>query len=323
MNRLIKYRESIDRFIKNTGCIYNNIEKSTADSLFKTTENNNRILSIMLLTIMNNRNKKQKITIQGYYAAVSIEYINILLCLINEKHKYETLYGKSNYNKYIIHLLWCINKSICSNMDSIKLHINNCPNTFIQIMEIYNKFVSPEYLLCETNFVITTEKINNDVLKWYIKDNKDLEKKYNNFFKISEDSFMEYIQTKIKSICNITFCTGWLLGCGDNSNILLVDKMSNHFSMIYKLYIDFINLEENILNSDKYCVNFVANYGLHYSYDLFMKHKKKFLEICMTLDTFTATIKEIIYYIEFQVEQIIDQTSPDLKSNMSNITGYT
>jgi hypothetical protein len=77
------------------------------------------------------------------------------------------------------------------------------------------------------------------------------------------------------------------------------------------------------MNAQEYCLNYVVNYGLHHSYDLFMKHKQKFLESCMLLDTYTMTIKEIIHYIESEVEQIIDQTSPDLKSNMSNITGYT
>ena len=116
---------------------------------------------------------------------------------------------------------------------------------------------------------------------------------------------------------------GWLLGCGDLKSINDVSKMANQFTMLYKLYLDFINLENDILNSNNICLNYVANYGLHYSYDLFMKHKQKFIESCMILDTYTITIKEIIHFIESAVEQIIDQTSPDLISNMSNITGYT
>ena len=278
----------------------------------------------MLLTVMNNQNKKKKITAQGYYAAVGIEYLNMILCLLDNKPKFEVIYGL-DYNKYIIHLIQCVYKSVCQNLDSVKMYFdkNTVADTFIEIMDLYNKFISYEYLLNDTNLVITTEKVDNDVLKWYIKNNKILENKYKKFYQINKNSFNEYINKKIGSVCHITFYTGWLLGCGDSSNLNMVEKMSKHFCMVYKLYTDFVNLENDILNSEEYCPNYIVNYGLHYSYDLFMKHKQKFLEMCMILDTYTMTIKELIHFIELEVEQIIDQTSPDLKSNMSNITGYT
>jgi len=325
MNRLLKYKESLDRFIKNKSCLYNGMDKSKMNSLYNTTENNNKILSTMLLTIMNNQNKKKKITAQGYYAAAAIEYLNILLYLLDNKQKCEKLYGQSDYNKYIVHLIRCVNKSICSNIESVKIYFTeySVTDAFMEIMEVYNKYISYEYLLDDVKLIITAEKLDNDVLKWYIKNNKDLENKFKSFYQIDKDSFTEYINKKIGSICNITFCMGWLLGCGDISNLSMVEKMSKHFCMVYKLYMDFINLETDILNSNNYCPNYIVNYGLHYSYDLFMKHKQKFLESCMILDTYTMTIKEVIHFIESEVEQIIDQTSPDMKSNMSNITGYT
>jgi hypothetical protein len=49
-----------------------------------------------------------------------------------------------------------------------------------------------------------------------------------------------------------------------------------------------------------------------------MNNKERFIQDSMNLDIFTCTIKEIIDGIENKVDEIIDQTSPDIKSNMTN-----
>ena len=48
-----------------------------------------------------------------------------------------------------------------------------------------------------------------------------------------------------------------------------------------------------------------------------MNNKQKFIEECLKKDMYTDTIKEIISNIEIKVDNIIDETSPDLKSNVS------
>jgi hypothetical protein len=63
--------------------------------------------------------------------------------------------------------------------------------------------------------------------------------------------------------------------------------------------------------------NHIINYGIHESYELFMNNKQKFIEECLKKDMLTDTIKEIISSIEIKVDSVIDETSPDLKSNVS------
>ena len=96
-------------------------------------------------------------------------------------------------------------------------------------------------------------------------------------------------------------------------------KLSKYYTMMYKLAEDFENIENDVMNQvDGICKNYVVNYGLQNSYEVFMTNKQKFIEELMTLDMFTNTIKEIINYIEHKVDMIIDETSPDLKSSCSN-----
>ena len=64
--------------------------------------------------------------------------------------------------------------------------------------------------------------------------------------------------------------------------------------------------------------NYVLNYGLLDSHELFMYNKQKFIEECMILDIYTSTVKEIVNIIDKNIDDIIEQTSPDLRSNLTS-----
>lgn len=87
---------------------------------------------------------------------------------------------------------------------------------------------------------------------------------------------------------------------------------------MYKISKDFENLSADIKNSTTYSTNYVLNYGLQDGYEVFLNNKQKFIEESMVDDLYTNTIKEIIDTIEANVDMIIDQTSPDLKSTYSS-----
>lgn len=326
MNRLGKYKESLEKFVKNKSCLYTNFDTKHADYIFNMIKKNNKLLSIVLLTIMNNQTKKKKISSQGYYAASCIEYINVIMDIIDNKSLHVKNIGNiDEYNKCIIHLLSSANKSICKNIDSVKMHYTDqiTVNSFLDIMELYNNNITFTNILSNMSMDITDEKLNNDVYKWYVLGKPALEKKYSGLLKINDKSFAKYIESKIEKLCELAFCFGWLLGCGDNTELHMVKIMSKHFSLMYKLFIDFTNIDNDIISSSNICCNYVVNYGLHASYDLFMKNKQKFIEIAMILDSYTMTIKEIIHHMESLVEQFIDTTFPDLSSNLTSKTNNT
>ena len=80
----------------------------------------------------------------------------------------------------------------------------------------------------------------------------------------------------------------------------------------------FENLDHDISSAKDYSDNYIINYGLNEAYELFLDSKQKFIEESMLHDLYTNTIKEVIDLIELSVDTVIDNTSPDLKSNYSN-----
>ena len=88
MSRLGRYKESLNRFINDRSCLFDEdrIPNAKIESIiYNKVKNSDLLLSIMFLTIMNNQNKKNSKSIQGYYAASSIQILQILLQVIENK----------------------------------------------------------------------------------------------------------------------------------------------------------------------------------------------------------------------------------------------
>ncbi len=326
MSRLARYKDSLNKFIRDRSCLLesNNIPNATYEPiLYNRIKNHDFMIPILFLTVMNSQNKKNHITLQGYYGASSIEFLHVLLDFIDNKEELIETYNSNTYNTLVNYLILCAYKSICQNLDSIKSFIKNesVANICMQVLDIYNSIITYSNLLNDHQFEIDNEKPNKDLAKWYLKDEPELRKQFLTLKKIKFESFQEYLNKKIGCLCELAMTVGWLMGCGpaNAKELQKVKKASKYFAVIYKLSIDFSNIEEDIKNSKNISTNFVVNYGLQESYELFMYNKQKFIEEAMVLDIYTATIKEIINWIENKVDGVIDETSPDLKSNLSTI----
>lgn len=325
MSRLVRYKDSLDHFIKHRSCLFNieSIPNANIDLLlYKKIKENDMLLAILLLTIMNSQLKKKRISVQGYRAAASMEFLNLMSIIIDNRKKFIEDYGELNYRKLTNHLLICSIKSICDNLDSIKNSIcsDSSIKIFIEVMNILNDKISCDNLFYEYIFKFNNVTPKNDTLKWYLKDNTKVKNEFLKINQINKESFINYIDKKTGNLCEMAFKIGWLLGYGDINQLSSLKPISKYFSIIYKLYLDFQNVENDIINNNNgISMNYVVNYGLQESYEFFMENKQKFLEQAMTLDIYSGTIKEILNYIENKVDEIIDQTSPDLKSNFSSI----
>jgi geranylgeranyl pyrophosphate synthase len=326
MSRLARYRESLNKFIKDRSCLLesNNIPNAILDPiLYNKIKNHDLMIPILFLTVMNSQNKKNQITLQGYYGASAIEFLHVMLDFIENKENMLNLYGNDNYGILVNYLTLCAYKSICQNLESIKSFVKDesVASIFMQVLNVYNNVISYSNLLSEHQFEISSDKPNNDVVKWYLKNNIELGKKFSKLDKIKLESYQDYLNKKIGSLCELAMTVGWLMGCGSTNSKELqkVRKASKYFAVIYKLSLDFHSIDKDLETSKNITTNFVLNYGLQESYELFMYNKQKFIEEAMMLDIYTTTVKEIINYIEHNVDQVIDETSPDLKSNLSNI----
>jgi len=326
MSRISRYKDSLNRFIKEKSCLYNTdvvMDANTKSLLYNKIMDSNKILAILLLTIMNSQNKKKKISMQGYYAATAIEFLNLIIILVDDK---ETIIKNKNhdyYNKLIINLINSVNKSLCQNIESISNHISLdiSYKMMIEIMNLSLEKLTHNYLLNDHVFELENTTPDKKILKSYFKDDKKIVDIFNKLKKIKKKSFMEYIEKKYHSISEITIIAGWLIGCGNEKNINFLKNISKHFSIIYKISIDFENIYHDLTNShNNISKNFILNYGFQDAHELFMENKNKFIEKAMTLDIYTGTVQEIIHCLENKVDLVISDTSPDMRSNFSNIT---
>ena len=112
MSRLQKYKESLVRFIKDKSCISTTpMELNTM--IYDKIKGTDLVFPILLLTIVNNQNKKNHISVQGYYLATIVEFVSLYSKTI-EDHNIPNKIEMSNY------LLYCINKSFEQNTESLK-----------------------------------------------------------------------------------------------------------------------------------------------------------------------------------------------------------
>ncbi len=303
MNRVQKYKESLHKFIKDKSCLSELCEECMKCScvncklcksskvlvcevcmrcecfkckvcckemnccIYDIIVKNDSIYSILFLTIMNNQNKKNHISVQGYYVAVCIEFLCALIYVIE--------CGKDM--KLVSWLVMYVNKSLQLNMGSIK-GVYVAENTIGVMMKLFGDLggVLKGVLLLGDIKLVATDK------------DYDL------------------------SVCEFAIGCGWVMG---NGSLNEVDKLKNSakcFATIYRISKDFENLERDIRGNVG--TNYVLNYGLQEGYEEFMNNKQLFISDLLLEDIYSNTIKEIIDMIEVGVDEVIEFTSPDLKS---------
>lgn len=325
MSRIQKYKESLHKFIKDKSCLMEDIEENNIELnnyIYSKIKDNDMIFSILLLTVMNNQNKKNHISMQGYYIASSIEFFNISLQIIENKNDIIAQFGNDNYIKMTNNLFIHANKSLQQNIESIKNTYQNQPQNLVNI--IINSLITFNSTLKIINsfndfkFNLTNKGCNSNIISWYLKTDTELINKFKTFKQVSKESLQEYIEKKYISLCDLAIVLGWIIGSGDIKEIHKIKKSAKYFAIMYKISKDFENLADDIKNSEKYTSNYVLNFGLQDGYEVFLNNKEKFIEESMLEDVYTNTIKEIIDTIEANVDMIIDQTSPDLKSSYSS-----
>lgn len=322
MSRVSRYHESFKTFINKRSCLSDIQDTDLYEPIKKHIDNNQFILPILMLTITNNQTKKNKVSFLGYYAATSVEFLRIYLELSNNRSTYIKEYGDDKYCRILnILIIWII-KSWNQNMEVVKRHldddkINKLYNSYIGLL--YAKF-TPDNLLGKN-----PTKINNvfksDLHKYYLhKNDKDALDKFKNINQIDKESMNIMIDNKMGCLGELIVSIGWVLGCGNDSQLNRLAKAGKAFGIMYQLANDFNNIEQDLIKSqNNQTYNYVVNCGIQESYEKFMENKEKFIEEALNLDIFSSTVKEIVDLIEIKVDNVIDNTSPDLKSSYSTV----
>lgn len=329
MDRLTKYKESILKFIKENDT-FNYDNKLMNDYVKEKLYSQDKMISIILLTIMNNRTKKKKISIHGYNASFMLEIILILIQLSNKSQYIKKKYGIKEYyetNAILTNKCYeCMNKNIKVIAELTK--DSKYIYSYIKIIELLNDKLKNDNLLKEIDYKVTNENICNDVLRWYVKEDKNLSTKYKQLKKIKTET-IKNIQNKYDQLCEMAMTIGWLMGGGVNDKKILTElkNMSMKFSSIYVLCNDYENIKNDINNFNiiydkeknekiNYTTNKVINYGLLHCYESYIENKENLIKLLMYNNIYTGTLDIMISYeIEKRMDNIINNTDPSLSSS--------
>lgn len=313
MSRVSRYQGCIMNFMNKRSCLSNINETPQKDLFITYTKDSNYIFPILLLTILNNRNKKNKVQFQGYYAAVGVEFLKVIMDIISNSPN-----NTENYNKLVMNLIFMSMKSITQNIEIIKRHNDKILDSQSQIMDLIYNNMGVKGVSSDLN-IVPCGKIKNDIYEYYFKDNNELAKKLSTFKMVPIHSLEELLKKRTCVLSELVISIAWILGSGQKDQYQQIKKLGKYFGYMYAISNDFKNIEKDINDTTDFTLNYVVNCGFQNSYNKFIDNKEKFIEGSMILDIYTSTLKELIEILENQIDVIIDKTSPDMVSSYSTL----
>ena len=137
---------------------------------------------------------------------------------------------------------------------------------------------------------------------------------------IKKEDFTSFLNDKYGTIGEIVFILGWVIGGGEIKADFMkeLQSMGNKLGIIYKIAIDFENVENDI--DKNYIYNSVLNNGIQDSFALFMDLKIEFLEALFKYNLYTHTIKEVLDLLENKIDLILKKSNIDMKSTYSTFS---
>lgn len=308
--RIDKYKISLYKYIKDKNIIFTNIEENV-HLIYKNIIKHDNIFSVLSLSLINEKSKKNKINIQGYNLASLILLMNTLLL------------DKMYDNSQLLLIISSLYDSLNRHMDIIKL----CDDSNNTLGSIYNKSLTLINNIIKNSSQIKNWKwtFNNNkkstkdtIIEWFVKNDNTLLLNYNTMDKIDITEWNAYNNLTIFNISKLTWILSYI-SCEYNYNekdIELITNIANCFSMMYIISNNFNNLEDDILN--KNVNNYIIICGIQQAYANYLNYKTKYIELTLQLNIQSGTIDEILKYFDDIVEQFINITNPDIKSSFSS-----
>jgi len=319
MSRVLRYQESIIRFIKKND--YTDIIRGDKD-LQSLIDEMQHEPGILFLTVMNSQCKKKKAkTPNGYYLASGINMLLLCAIIYDNLNYYEQTYSQTLIRNFISQVSIYFLQSYAENIETLENNIEDKKLDKIQkkmntiIYKRISEIVSFENLDGQ-------EKVHKtDIIKYKFKDDKMIDK-YRKLKIVDKEKLLGYVERKYGNICQCAFLMGWLYGLSDDKMIGVLENMGVHLGMLIKLANDFSNIERDIkyVSAKNNSYNLIVNFGIHECFKLFDESKCKLLEGCITLDIYNFTIKEIIDNVEKKFDNYLKNTDLELASRYSSFS---
>jgi hypothetical protein len=306
MNRIQKYQDSIDKFFK-TRLYLLYLDTTECNIITDSIRKNNFFVTIFLLTITNNINKKNKIHQHGYYIGSSME----LAFLIQRSIEKQQIFNLNNENYIkitnLINILLSQNLELASSVLSREKLMKNYSSVF---KLVNNKIIS----ILNNKQTYNLESLKNTDLINYKFKNPEKIKNIFNKSKLSEQDIIQYVETKYCPILELAGLLTWNLAGGQDNITKYIEKLGHYYAFLIKIYYDLTEFETDIESSyNDFYPNIIINLGIQKSFEYFILYKKKFIELSIKLGLFSNTIKEVFDTIETKLDIFIENTKPFLE----------
>jgi hypothetical protein len=322
MSRISRYQESIESFIKkkDVDSYLNLNNKILEEHLIKF----DHLCGIIVSTIFNHNAKKSNFKGHGYFLAICID---ILLIIVKLNASPRLNKGDDNINNITLDMTIASYKLLTENISTIKNPVKSEEiNKLISFcLQYYNQLIFK--IVSPVNITETKRMVKSDLLNLkYITPQTPIYKKIMGMNKYEKDLIIKYVEDTYCNIGKIIMVLGWGLGGGslsDKQTYNSLNSIGYKLGLIYAISNDFDTIEKDILNLDpktKTTKNIVINLGIQESFVLYMETKSKFIEECMKLNLFTHTMKEVIDLFEEKVDKCLEQSTVDMKSTYSSFS---
>lgn len=305
------------------------VDNPFKDTIFEINKNSDYIIPIALLTIMNGEQRKNKKSpVHGYDAAVSIEILILLMELIKSKRNMSAIpFSMKNeiFESLKTSIIPLINLSVNKNIEIIPYFDTASETNKIyricseQINDKINKIVAATAIVdipVTRNTIKTSNLQNFNLLNEKIADNLCTVKI------LPKDFVVKYLTETYGNVCKLSLFIGWTLGCSSSDMNFNLDRLGYHFGLLYGIAQDFANLGSDLEKcvASHYSLNYIINFGLQDAFEQFNESKEKFNEGLLILKITSNTIKELIDIMEKKVNNVLEQTSPDIKRTSSSLS---
>lgn len=326
MSRILKYQDSMNKFIKTKSYI-STLNETDKNTIFEIIKNNDSLLSIIVLTVINCQTKKNKINgVHGYYLGCGLEIMLYILKILDRKKYYNDQYGNQKIDKFLYTGLSIGNVCLNQNVETLQTILNK--EKFIKIFTNCNKILNQSYInIFDNNKYNTTPLKKTDIVNLSkIKKENGAKEKIKKIRVFDKQEYWKTIENKYCNFCKMGLYQAWHLGGNINSTedqqelsqIQILDSLAYSLGVLIKIFndIDYVDYDiDNFCSEPEVCSNIFINLGIQETFEIFVTHKQKFTEACMLLDIYTNTIKEITDYLDKLMEDFLNTTEKDLKSH--------
>ena len=308
MNRIQKYQDSIERFFINK-LYLKYLNKEDSEIIINNIKKNEYLITIFLLSLSNNINKKNKIHQHGYYIGSSMELALLSIRSLEKPNIFNINNDKFVKINNLVNILLSHNLELSSSVLSKEKLLKSYSSCFkILNSKITNSLTDNLDIEKTDNFVYT------DLINYKFDNTNKVIKELKLKKKLSIHEIKNYIENKYCPIIETATLFTWNLGGGQENYSIYIQKLGYYFGFLMKIYYDILELETDIKDKDLcYYPNIVINLGIQKTFEFYVFYKKKFIELSIKLDMYTNTLKELIEKMELCIDKFLENTVGDMR----------